>query len=256
MSTRSLNDQRHERRSIVVAGGNTRNMLAVSLLLRRFGYEVLTADTAAQAQEHLSGKQPALVISDLTLPDMHGVDFLQDHRQLKGAGAIPMIFMVFPGDSAAESRCMGYGAAGCISKPIQAEELYRTVQQAIEARPRTSIRIDTQLPVSVNNLAIENAGGGPDIDLSENGMYVPTANPYPANKQVSVQLHMKERTISTNGSIIYSRSGGGTRVVTPGMGLKFTAIAPQDRDFIRKYIHDEITRDLNAALSGAAPSPW
>lgn len=256
MNTLAPNNSTQRRRSIVVAGGNTRNMLSVSMLLQRFGYEVHTVATAAQALERVPVTHPALIISELTLPDMSGLDLFLNIRTIRGANPIPCIFMVFPGDAAAESRCLGYGAAGCISKPVQAEELYRTVQKIIEPRPRGSLRIDTRVPVSVNNLTVDGPGSGSAIDLSENGLYVPTSTPYPANKLVSVRLYMQERTISTDGAVLYSRAGGANRIATPGMGLKFTTIAPRDQEFIRKFIHDEITRDLNAALLSAAPAAW
>jgi len=236
------------RRFIVVTGSKTRNILSVALLFRRFGYEVFISTTAAQALERISVKEPALVITDLILPDMSGLDFFQNLRKISSARSIPVIFMVFPGDAAAESRCLGYGAAGCISKPVQAEELYWTVQHVIEPKPRASIRIDTRIPVSVNNLSMDSPDSLSVVDLSENGMYVPTYTPYPANKLVAVQLHMKERTISTDSAVLYNRPGGSGPVVTPGMGLKFITIAPQDQEFIRKFIRDEITRDLNAEL--------
>jgi hypothetical protein len=104
------------------------------------------------------------------------------------------------------------------------------------------------MPVWVNDLSMDSPESGSVIDLSEKGMYVSTDKPYPANKLVTVQLHMKERTISTDGAVLYNRAGGTGNVMTPGMGLKFTTIAPQDQEFIRKFIRDEITRDLNAAL--------
>ena len=241
-------NQKTGRRSIVAAGSNSRNMLSLFLLLQRFGYEVFIANTAAQALERISENQPALVITDLTLPDMSGLELFQNLRKMNVASSIPVIFMVFPGDSATESRCLGYGAAGCISKPVQTEELYWTVQQVIEPKVRASIRIDTRIPVFVNNQSIVSPESGSAIDLSENGMYVPTEKPYPANNRVTVQLHMKERTISTDGTVLYNSTGGTERVKMAGMGLKFTTIGPQDQEFIRKFIRDEITKDLNAAL--------
>jgi len=248
--------QKTGQRSIVVAGSSTRNMQAVALLLQRFGYEVFTASTAAQALESAAEKHPALVITDLTLPDMSGLELFQKLREMKRTGFLPVIFMVFPGDSAAENKCMGYGAAGCISKPVQTEELYQAVQQATEPRPRASIRIDTRMPVSVNNLSLDCNDSECNIDLSANGMYVPTDKPYPSSRVVRVQLHMKDRTISTDGAVLYYRPGGAGRIMTPGMALKFTTIAPQDKEFIRKFIRDEIAKDLNRTLVDTPTPTW
>ena len=148
---------------------------------------------------------------------------------------------------------MDYGASGCISKPAQAEELYRTVQEVMEPKPRSCIRIDMRLPVSIN----DRSPGCPEnecaIDLSEHGIYVQTQKLYPRNIRVTIQIHMKDRTISAEGSVLHSRTGGAGSSLKPGMGLKFTSIAPGDREFIRTFIHDEVTKDLDAALSRISP---
>jgi CheY-like chemotaxis protein len=242
-------ENKRGRRFIVAAGSSSRNIVSLSLLLQRFNYEVFIANTAAQALERISTDQPALVFTDLMLPDMGGMDFLEKLRERKDAKSIPVIFMIPPGDAAAEHRCMAYGAAGCITKPVQAEELYWTVQHLIESRPRSSMRIGARMPVSVDNLPLDCGTRECSIDLSEQGMRVPIDKPYPRNKQVVVQLHMKERTISIEGSVRYyipARSGHSD---SPVMGLMFSSIAPQDKEFIRNFVRNEVVRDVNEALT-------
>ena len=250
----TIPDKKRGRRFIVAAGGSSQNILALSLLLQRFNYEVFIANTGAQALERISKDRPALVFTDLMLPDMGGMDFFEKLRKNQGGSSIPVIFMIPPGDAAAEHRCMAYGAAGCITKPVQAEELYWTVQHAIEPQPRSSMRIGARMPVSVDNLPLDCGTGECSIDLSEHGMRVPIDKPYPRNKQVVVQLHMKERTISIEGSVRYYLPAHSGQSDSPVMGLMFSGIAPQDKEFIRKFVRDEVARDVNEALSSRYPS--
>ena len=249
----SQSQNKRGRRFIVAAGSSGRDILSLSLLLQRFNYEVFIANTAAQALERISADRPALVITDLALPDMSGMDFFQKLRKTQGEKSIPVIFMVPSGDAAAESRCLGYGAAGCITKPVHAEELYWTVQHTIEPIPRSSMRIGAHMPVSVDNLPLDCRAGECGIDLSEDGIRVPLDKPYPRNKRVTVQFHMKDRTISAESSVVYCNTGNSGHSVSPGMGLKFTTIAPQDKEFIRKFIRDEVVRDVNEALTSQYP---
>jgi hypothetical protein len=121
---------------------------------------------------------------------------------------------------------MAYGAADCITKPVQAEELYWTVQHVIEPKPRSSMRIDTHRAVSVDNLPINCGARACSIDLSEQGMRVPINKPYPRNKLVVVQLHMKERTILIEGSVRYYIPAQSGQADSPAMGLMFSSIAP------------------------------
>ncbi len=236
-------------RTIVVAGNKTLEILSLSLLLRRFEYDVFSAHTAADALEQISANRPALIISDLILPGMSGMDLFRLLKQDLRTAFIPVVFVIPPSDVASERQCEDSGAAGCISKPIQAEELYRTVQEIIEPRPRGWIRIDTRLPVSLNNVRLDCSEGACAVDLSENGIYVPTREPYPNNKRVTVQIGIKNRTISATAAVLHSHSAAEGPQKEPGMGLKFVSIAPQDQDFIRKFIRDEVNRDVQSALS-------
>ncbi len=242
-------------RSIVVAGNKTLEILLLTLLLQRFGYEVFSAHTAAEALERISAKRPALIITDVVLPGMSGMDLFRLLRQDLRTAFVPVIFVVPPSDVASETRCLQSGAAACISKPIQAEELYRTVQEIIEPKPRTGIRIDTRLPVSLNNVRLDCGEGACDVDLSENGIYVPTLEPFPQNKRVTVRIDIKNRTISATAAVLHSHSPVEGKRKEPGMGLKFINISPQDQDFIREFIRDEVNRDIKSALSRASINP-
>jgi CheY-like chemotaxis protein len=239
-------------RTIVIAGREGRDMLSLSMLLKRFEYKVSSAYTAAQALELISSARPALVIADPLFAGANQTNLL--HLLMRrdcAAAAIPVIYMVFPGDAAMEQKCLQYGAAGCISRPVNAEELFQAVQAAVEPNPRANIRLDTRLPVSLDNVPLECSEGGCTIDLSEHGMHVPIAAPYPPNRRLKVRISIKDRTISAEGRVAYSHTSGAGFSREPGMGLKFIAIEPQDQEFIREFIRDEVMRDVRAALSRA-----
>lgn len=243
----SRDRNRRGRRIILAASSSTQNVKTLTQLLQRFEYEVAAAGDAAQAQQQASALHPSLIIVDLVLPDMSGLEFFTLLQQDRSVYSIPVVFMVAASDAAAESRCLDYGAAGCITKPVQAEDLYRTVQAVLERRPRANIRIDTRLPVSVSNVPVDCPGGECLIDLSEQGMYVPTHAPFQGRGKVAVHLHIRDRTIAAEGAVLYSQAAGSGRRRGPGIGLKFTAMAPQDRDFIRKYIREEVMRGISSA---------
>ncbi len=242
-------------RAIVVAGNKTLETLSLSLLLQRFEYSVFSAHTAAEALELISANRPALIITDLVLPGMSGMDLFRLLKQDLRSAFVPVVFMVPPSDMASERRCMDSGAAACISKPVQAEELYRTVQEIIEPKPRSGIRIDTRLPVSLNNVRLDCAEGACIVDLSENGIYVPMPDPYPQNERVTVQIDIKDRRISATAAVLHSHPSTEGRRKKPGMGLKFVNISPQDQDYIRKFIRDEVNRDIESALSRVSINP-
>lgn len=240
MSTASSSSQGsyHRQRHIVVAGNNTQETHSLSLLLRRFEYEVSVASTSVQARELVFQKRTSLVIAD-----RGSMDLLRLLKEDVRTSSIPVVVMVPVSDASSESRCLGMGAAACVTKPIQVEELYHIVQELVEPRPRGSMRIDAQLDVRVNDAPV--SGGPSSVDLSAYGMYVPTSNPYPLNRRITLRLHIKDRTLSLKGSVLFSHvAREGSRKLS-GMGLKFVDIAPADRDFIRGYIREEITRGIS-----------
>ncbi len=230
-------------------------LLSLELLLQRFEYEVFSAHTASEALERISTKRPALIITDLVLPGMSGMDLFRLLKQDLRTAFIPVVFIIPPSDVASDRLCRESGAKACISKPIQAEELFRIVQELIEPKPRAGIRIDTRLPVSLNNVRLDCPEGACDVDLSENGMYVSTREPFPQNKRLTVQIAIKDRTISATAAVLHSHSPADGKRQEPGMGLKFITISPQDQDFIRKFIRDEVNLDIKAALSRVSNSP-
>ena len=244
------------RRSVLVVGSKTQATLSICMLLKRFAYEVSTADTAAKALDLVTAAAPALIITDPVLPGMSGMDLFNVLRQVKRTSSIPVIFMVPMSDAAAERRCIESGAAGCISKPVLAEELYRTIQTILEPIPRENIRIGARLVVSVDNAPLDCSEGACSIDLSEQGMYVPMYKPFPRNRRLTVQLQIKDRTISTESTVLYNYASRVGSDQESGVGLKFVAIALQDREYIRKFIREEIARDVRESISGQLPDTW
>ena len=89
-------------RRFIVAAGVVAGHTIPFVLLQRFNYEVFIANTAAQAFERISADRPALVFTDLALPDMGGMDFFMKLRESRDGKSIPVIFMVPPGDAGTE----------------------------------------------------------------------------------------------------------------------------------------------------------
>ncbi len=247
MDDKSSSAQKRAGRSIVVVSSRTQELLATSLLLQRFEYEVSPANTVAQALEIITIVGPSLVITDMVLPGMSGMFLFHLLRQGAQTADIPIIFVIPAGDAVAERVCLEAGAAGCIAKPVQPEDLYRSVQSAIEPVPRTSIRIETPLVVSLNDVPLDRTEGERVTDLSEQGMYIPVHRPYLRNERLTVQMRIKDRTISAEASVLYYHGSSDGQHRKTGLGLKFTSIAPDDREFIRKFIHDQVTHGITAA---------
>ena len=67
------------------------------------------------------------------------------------------------------------------------------------------------------------------------------------NSKLSLKIVIKKRTIAIEGMVLHSHRFGEGPFEEPGMGLKFTGIATEDRDFIRQFIREEVTKGINPA---------
>ncbi len=234
-------------RYVLIVDNNASDLFLASVLLQQFDYQVCTASTAGQTLDMVSVAMPSLIITDLVLPGMSGVDLLRLLRQDARTASIPVIIFFNAGDEVAERRCHNSGAAGCIPKPIQAEHLFRIVQKTIERTPRSNIRLQTSLSVTINGHLLDMTEGDCASILSENGMYIRMTDPYPRDERLAIQIHLNERRISADTVVLYSHTYGNGPFKEPGMGLKFLRIAPDDQLFIREYIREEIMKGIGSS---------
>lgn len=240
------NDYRDDRkkRYVLIVDNNVSDLFLASMLLQQFNYQVCTASTAGQTLDMVSIAMPSLIITDITLPGMSGMDLFRLLRQDPRTASIPVIIFFHAGDDVAERRCHDAGAAGCISKPIKAELLFRVVQKTIEHTPRSNIRLHTSLSVTIGNNSLDMTEGDCASVLSEQGMYVRMSNPYPQHERLAIQINLNGRKISVDTVVLYSHTYGNGPFKEPGMGLKFLRIEPDDQLFIREFIRDEIMKGI------------
>ena len=234
---------KYSRRYILVVDSKTTDLFTCAMLLQRFSYRVCTANTSVQALEMVSVAIPAIVIADLYLPVMSGIDLNSLLKQDPRTASIPIIILRPSDDEAAMRRCLSLKITS-LPKPIQIEDLYRTVQAAIETTPRSNIRIETRLTVSVNNVPFDCIDGECASVLSEHGMYIRTREPHGRNEHVAVQVNINGRVISAEATVLYSHRYGDGPFAEPGMGLKFLQMAPEDYTFIREFIRETVMREV------------
>jgi two-component system, OmpR family, KDP operon response regulator KdpE len=97
-------------------------------LLRGRGYEVSTATTAHAALDGVDRQPPQLIILDLGLPDMDGVEVC---RRLKDGRAIPILVLSARGAEQDKVAALDAGADDYVTKPFGAEELLARVRVAL-----------------------------------------------------------------------------------------------------------------------------
>ena len=233
-------------RFLLVVDSDPNDLIYVSMLLQRFEYNICTAKTGAEAVELSSVSVPALIIADMDLSDMKGLELIKRLKREQLTANIRVIVKIVKHTPEKERLCVLAGAFACIRNPVQAEDLYRAVQAAIESTPRKTIRIPTNLPVSVNNVLLDTGEGEFVSVLSENGMFIRTLKPYQPASSVNVQITIKDRNIKLEAVVLYCHKFEEGLSREPGIGIQYTRIGSQDRSIIHQFIDEEINKGIKA----------
>jgi DNA-binding response OmpR family regulator len=96
-------------------------------VLEAEGYRVSTAARGEDALESVESSAPALILMDLTLPDMHGRDFLG-----KLAAPRPPVLLLtgdYRDPEGASALASDYAVEGCVFKPFVLDDLLREVER-------------------------------------------------------------------------------------------------------------------------------
>ncbi len=103
-----------------------RRWLKVNLETR--GYTVDTAETGEQGIKALENRRPDLLILDLLMPGMGGIDVV---RKLRSVSTIPIIVLSAIGEEAQKVQALELGADDYMTKPFGMEELFARIRSLL-----------------------------------------------------------------------------------------------------------------------------
>ncbi|MEE9180466.1 MAG: response regulator, partial [Vicinamibacteria bacterium] len=115
---------------ILVVDDETSMRQLLEITLRKEGYRVTMAESGQKAVEALSKAAYDLVISDIKMPDMSGVEVLRVVKQSAPETPVIMITAYSSAETAVEA--LRLGAYDYIAKPFKIDELKVTIKNALE----------------------------------------------------------------------------------------------------------------------------
>jgi CheY-like chemotaxis protein/anti-sigma regulatory factor (Ser/Thr protein kinase) len=113
---------------ILLADDNETAIGMLSEYLHRHGYQVTVARNGVEAIERTSEEAPDLILMDIQMPRIDGLEAIHHIRATPGVADTPIIALTalaMPGD---EERCLKAGATAYLSKPVRLKELLRTIK--------------------------------------------------------------------------------------------------------------------------------
>jgi CheY-like chemotaxis protein len=119
---------------ILIVEDNPRNLKLLRDTLQVKGYQTIEAGTGEEGVQLARQRQPALVLMDIQLPGISGVQALGQLRSDPTTRAIPVIAVTASVMAQERQRVMAAGFDGFQGKPISVRELLETIR-GILARP-------------------------------------------------------------------------------------------------------------------------
>ena len=103
----------------------------VSFTLRKGGYAVVEAEDGQDGLNKLQSATFDLIITDLNMPVMDGITFIQNVRKMPGMKSKPILMLTTEGLASKKDQGKAAGASGWIVKPFDPEKLLLTLAKVL-----------------------------------------------------------------------------------------------------------------------------
>ncbi len=120
--------------SILVVDDTIENLRLLSSILGARGYEVRPVTSGPLALQAAASSAPELVLLDINMPGMDGLEVCTRLKQSEQLRDVPVIFLTALADTADKVRAFAAGGADYITKPFQVEEVLARVDAHLQLR--------------------------------------------------------------------------------------------------------------------------
>jgi PAS domain S-box-containing protein len=117
---------------ILLAEDNEANISTISSYLRAKGYRLIVGRNGLEALEILESAHPDLILMDIQMPTMDGLEALRQIRSRPHLVNLPIIALTALAMESDRERCLAAGANDYLSKPIKLKQLSFMIQQLLQ----------------------------------------------------------------------------------------------------------------------------
>lgn len=121
---------------ILVVDDETHILHVVSLKLTNAGYDVLTAEDGEEGLELAMTHQPDLIITDLQMPRLNGLEMCERLKEREAIADTPVILLTARGATIIPSQLENTNITNVIAKPFSPREILLRVQELLD-QPHT-----------------------------------------------------------------------------------------------------------------------
>ncbi|MCK5525409.1 MAG: response regulator, partial [Thiomargarita sp.] len=144
---------------ILIVDDHSQNLSLLGNMLREHGYRFVIAETGREALDFVKKKIPDLILLDIMMPEMDGIEAAKMLRFMQsGREKLPIIMLTADATIDAIRACEDAGIDIYLTKPIESEKLLATIaslspRKQKTCRPRSSVDLQTIDYESLNKLA-------------------------------------------------------------------------------------------------------
>ncbi len=124
------------KKKILIVEDNPQNMRLVEMILRAKNYTLLRATDGQEALDVARGGRPDLILMDIQLPKIDGLEVTRRLRKTKAFRRIPVIAMTAYAMKGDKEKAIEAGCDAYLSKPINTRELPRVIAEMLRQRQK------------------------------------------------------------------------------------------------------------------------
>ena len=118
-------------KTILIVDDSASVRQVVTIALKGAGYDVISGVDGKDALSKLTGQRVHLIISDVNMPNMDGITFVQEVKKLPAYKFTPIIMLTTESDEAKKKAGQEAGAKAWVVKPFQPAQMLAAVSKLV-----------------------------------------------------------------------------------------------------------------------------
>ncbi len=118
-------------RTILIVDDSASMRQLVSFALKDAGYDVIAADDGKDALSKVNGTKVDMVVTDLNMPNMDGIELIKQLRSSTTHKFTPVVMLTTESQDSKKKEGRAAGASGWIVKPFQPEQLINVIKKFV-----------------------------------------------------------------------------------------------------------------------------
>ncbi len=119
-------------KTILIVDDSATMLMSLKTSLEMYGFKVESAEDGVKAMSKLKGGlKPDLIITDINMPNMGGIELIQQARALPGFRFIPILALTTENQQAKRDEAKKLGATGWLVKPVGSSDLVGVIKQVL-----------------------------------------------------------------------------------------------------------------------------